>query len=134
MSAFALTQCWFTRRHSPDHKPRERVDGAFYAHCNHCHRPIFSVDGATWHINGGFNIDTLGDAASFFLSVDDPAEGMTIARIPINPAASEEDVDALIEQACKDYAIGEEGTTLILRDHRHHKGARRHRKDLRGIA
>lgn len=134
MSTLALTQCWFTRRHSPDHKAKDRIDGAFYAQCTHCHRPIFSVDGATWHINGGFNVDALGDAASFFLSIDDPAEGMTIARIPISPEASEEEVDALIEQTCKDYAIGEEGTMLILRDHRHHKGGKRPKRALRGMA
>jgi hypothetical protein len=133
MSTLALTQCWYTREHHPAHKPRDRVDGAFYAQCRHCRRAIFSIDGNMWHIDGGFNVETLGDAATSFLSIDDPDEGMTIARIPISPAASEEDVDALIDQVRKDYAIGEEGTSLILRDHRHHK-PRRVKKVLRGVS
>jgi hypothetical protein len=133
MSTLALTQCWFTRRHSPDHRPRERIDGAFYGQCHHCRRAIFSIDGNMWHIDGGFNVDTLADSANFFLSVDEPGEDMTIARIPIDPQASEEDVSALIEQTCKDYGIGEEGTTLVLRDHRHNK-PKRAKKVLRGVA
>lgn len=132
MSTLALTQCWFTRRHYPLHKPRDRVDGAFYGQCSHCRRAIFSIDGNIWHIDGGFNVDSLGDAANFFLSVDDPSEGMTIARIPINPASSEEDVSALIEQTRKDYGIGEEGTTLVLRDHRLHK-PKRAKKVMRSV-
>lgn len=119
MSTLALTQCWYTREHSPAHRPRDRVDGAYYAHCRHCRRPIFSIDGRAWHIDGGFNVDALGDAANAFLSVDDPADGITLARIAIPPSASDADIAALIEGTRRAYGIGEAGVTLILRDHRH---------------
>ncbi len=118
MSTLALTHCWFTRNHYPNHKPRERFEGAFYAYCSHCRRPIFSIDGSMWHIDGGFNVDTLGEMANSFISVDEPTEGMNIARIPVSPTASDKDVAELIEQIRLDYGIGEPGVTLTLRDHR----------------
>lgn len=137
MSTLALTQCWFTRKHLPNHKPRVRFEGAFYAHCHHCRRPIFSLDGAMWHIDGGFNVDTLGEAANAFLSVDDPVDGITLARIPIDPAANPDDIAALIEQIRKDYGLDERGNTLVLRDHRLGKprpAPKRAKAALRGAA
>jgi len=135
MSTLALTHCWFTRNHYPNHKPRERFEGAFYAYCSHCRRPIFSIDGSMWHIDGGFNVDTLGEMANSFISVDEPTEGMNIARIPVSPTATDKDVAELIEQIRLDYGIGEPGVTLTLRDHRPHKARQapsRKSKQLRG--
>jgi len=121
MSTLALTQCWYTRAHRPLQIPREAVEGAFYAYCRHCRRPIFSQDGRFWHIDGGFNIETLGDLANSFLSVEDIADGMTIARFPLSPDADEAEVEALKEQITKDFGIGEEDNALTIRDHRLHK-------------
>ena len=118
MSILALTPCWYNRAHRPLQTPREAVEGAFYAYCRHCHRPIFSLDRAYWHIDGGFNIETLGDLANSFLSVEDVADGMTIARFALDPSAEDAAVEALKEQIRKDYGIGEEDNALSIRDHR----------------
>jgi len=118
MSTLALTQCWYTRSHRPAHSPKEPVDGAFYAYCRHCRRPIFSIDGQFWHIDGGFNMETLGDKANSFLSVVDVVDGMIVARVPVDPATDEAVVDALKEQIKEQYGIGEEGNNLAIHDNR----------------
>jgi len=123
MSTLALTPCWYQRSHSPLHVPREAVEGAFYAYCRHCRRPIFSQDRRFWHIDGGFNVETLGDVANSFLSVDDVADGMSIARFPIAVDADEAEVEALKAQITLDYGIGQDGNTLTIRDHRLNQGA-----------
>jgi hypothetical protein len=118
MSTLALTQCWYTRSHQPRQTPKDQVDGAFYAYCRYCRRPIFSIDGGMWHIDGGFNMETLGDVANSFLSVVDVVDGMILARIPIDPGADEAAVDAIKEQIKQDYGVGEDGNFLAIHDNR----------------
>jgi len=118
MSTLAMTQCWFTRQHHPRQTPKECVEGAYYAHCRHCRRPIISFDGCSWHIDGGFNVEALGDRANAFLAVVDVADGMIVARIPVPHEADDEAVEAIKDQIREDYGIGEEGTFLTIHDNR----------------
>lgn len=118
MSTLSMTQCWFTRLHHPRQTPKERVEGAFYAHCRHCRRPIISFDGSYWHIDGGFNVESLGDKANSFLAVVDVVDGMIVARVPVPHDADEEAVEAIKEQIREDYGIGEEGKFLAIHDNR----------------
>ncbi|RVU03900.1 hypothetical protein EOE18_13655 [Novosphingobium umbonatum] len=133
MSTLALTSCWFTRHHAPLMMPKARVDDSFYAQCRHCKRPIFSMDGKQWHIDGGFNAETLGDAATSFLSIVDDLDAVIVARVPVPLSASEEDVEALKLKLREQYGLDEPGNTLSLRDNRRavqlhqlHKHARAH--------
>lgn len=118
MSTLALTQCWYTRQHRPVATPRERVEGAFYAYCRHCRRPIFSCDGQYWHLDGGFNMETLGEKANSFLSVVDVADGMIVARVAVPPEADESFVEALKAEIAERYGIGQHNTNLAIRDNR----------------
>jgi hypothetical protein len=123
MSTVALTQCWYTRQHHPASHPKERVEGAFYAHCRHCRRPIFSMDGQFWHIDGGFNVETLSENANSFLAIVDVVDGMIIARVAVPAQAEDDFVEALKEQIREQYGIGEDGNNLAIQDYRPGKRA-----------
>lgn len=118
MSTLALTQCWYTRAHHPSQTPKERVEGAFYAYCRHCKRPIFSMDGQVWHIDGGFNVETLSEKASSFLAVVDVLDGMILARVPVEPDADDEAVELIKDQIREQYDMDGDGSTLAIHDYR----------------
>jgi hypothetical protein len=98
--------------------PKARVDDCFYAQCRSCKRAIFSMDGKLWHIDGGFNAETLGEVAASFIAIIDDFNAMIVARIPVPLGASEEEVDGLKILLREQYGLDEPGSNLSMRDNR----------------
>lgn len=90
-----LTQCWYTRTHAPASRKAQRAGEYFTATCRYCQRPIHSQTGKHWSLSDGIDLDALAtQSARPFICVKDTFDGMVVARYPLDPAATQDDVDA----------------------------------------
>ncbi|MGV3511710.1 MAG: hypothetical protein ACO1OX_06860 [Novosphingobium sp.] len=111
-----LTQCWYTREHKPGHQ-RTRGDGGItHATCRHCHRPIRSHGGKSWVLADGIDLDELATRSSIrFICVTSLADGLVIARYPLERDADERTVSAKLAEIVARHGAAEAGSGLDVR-------------------
>lgn len=111
-----LTQCWYTRIHLPvAHKSREE-DGALHSICRHCLRPIRSHGGKSWRLADGVDLDELAARSTIrYICVTSIADGMVIARYPIDGTADEGEIAARLEQVVTAHDARAMGSGLDVR-------------------
>lgn len=115
-SSPTLTQCWFTRAHSPARRSRTRDDEYFVGTCRYCHRPIHSRSGNHWTLADGFDLDALAEQATHpFICVSDPADGLVIARIAIDTPESDDAAEEQLALVKERYASMMPDRTLDVR-------------------
>ena len=114
-----LTQCWFTRKHTPSEPvPRSGKD-VFHSHCKSCDRPIISWDRSVWHLAEGFNLLQVyrGLNTSFLYLVDTRVD-VVVARFTIDHLKTEPEIAAYARQICADNGVDDPDSVLELRDSR----------------
>jgi len=118
----ALTQCWYTRTHVPNHPGRKGREGVFRSDCRHCDRPIISWDKQAWDLAEGFNLLSVYQGMEKpFLYLIDTRNDLVVARFPIEHLETEPEVEALAEQIKADNNVGDSENALALRDSRKRK-------------
>ena len=116
---FALTQCWFTRAHKPDHAGRRDAKGVYHGACRYCDRPIISWDRQAWHLAEGFNLmQVYQDAQTPFLYLVDTRDDFVVARFPVDHLQSEDEISAFAQKIQQENNVGDPDSFLILRDSR----------------
>lgn len=92
-TAATLTQCWYTRTHVPASRKARRSGEFFTSVCRYCQRPIHSESAKHWSLSDGIDLDALAaKSARPFICVKDAFEDVIVARYPIDPDASDDDV------------------------------------------
>ncbi|MEO0030699.1 MAG: hypothetical protein RIS94_457 [Pseudomonadota bacterium] len=115
--ATALTQCWYTRIHSPERQRHRNADGSTGSVCRHCHEPIVSWDRSGWALARGFDVSRLAATASGrFLTLYDSAGDFVLHRYAVAHLPDEDAVDAFKQRLRDEYGIDDPDSTLELRD------------------
>lgn len=103
-TSHTLTQCWYTRAHQPGLKRSRDEDGVFHAYCRHCERPIQSEGGKSWTLSDGIDLDALARASTIrFICVTNVADGMVVARHPIDRDAGDDTVQRILQETVARY-------------------------------
>lgn len=119
----ALTQCWFTRVHLPEKRPRKEDDGSHSSYCRHCERAIVSWDRQRWFLADGFNITRLAETVSGrFVVLLDTVDETIIGRWPVQHIEDPADLEAFKATLIEQHGVGQPGATLELYDSGDAKG------------
>ena len=114
-----LTQCWFTRKHTPSEPVPRSAKDVYHSHCKSCDRPIISWDRSVWHLAEGFNLLQVyrGLSTSFLYLVDTRVD-VVVARFIIDHLKTEQEISAYARQICADNGVDDPDSVLELRDSR----------------
>lgn len=115
-TSHTLTQCWYTRIHQPSPKRWRDREGTLHAACRHCGREVRSQGGKSWALSDGIDLDALSSSSSIrFVCVTNTADGMVVARYPLERDASPEQVEVFIRQITARYEGSTDGASLDVR-------------------
>ncbi|MBF9151373.1 hypothetical protein [Novosphingobium jiangmenense] len=115
-TSHTLTQCWYTRMHHPGHGRTRDEAGVLHAYCRHCARPIRSQGGKAWTLADGIDLDELATRSSIrFICVTSVADGMVIARYPLDREADDAAVKARMTEIVAFHHADEAGSGLDVR-------------------
>lgn len=111
-----LTQCWYTRMHQPAAQKSRDEDGTLHSICRHCQRPIRSHGGKAWRLADGVDLDELAARSSIrYICVTSVADGIVIARYPVDGHADEDAISAKLEEAILTHDARAAGSGLEVR-------------------
>ena len=113
----ALTQCWFTRVHHPEHARERQEDGSVISTCRYCQRRIVTWTKGSWSLADGFNVPRAGELASGrYLTIHDVATDFVVRRFALSHLPDEEAVEAYKDELRERFALDDPDTTLELID------------------
>lgn len=114
----ALTQCWFTRSHTPEGRRWHKdEDGSWTGHCRHCGRHIVTWDRKRWFPADGFNVTRLIEAAGGrYLILHDINDDFIIARHSVGHFDDPAALEAFKQELREKHGIGQPGSSVELVD------------------
>lgn len=113
----ALTQCWFTRVHHPEHARERQEDGSVISTCRYCQRRIVTWTKGSWSLADGFNVSRAAELASGrYLTIHDVATDFVVRRFALSHLPDEEAVEAYKDELRERFALDDPDTTLQLLD------------------
>lgn len=111
-----LTQCWYTRMHQPTAQKSRDEDGTLHSICRHCLRPIRSLGGKSWRLADGVDLDELAARSNIrYICVTSIADGMVIARYPVDGQADDGAIAAQLENVIATHDARAAGCGLDVR-------------------
>ncbi|MFY8193440.1 MAG: hypothetical protein ACOVKV_00010 [Novosphingobium sp.] len=115
-TSHTLTQCWYTRIHQPGPKRWRDENGTLHAVCRHCEREVHSQGGKSWVLSDGIDLDALATSSSIrFICVTNVADGLVVARYPIERDASPRQVEDFLSEITARHEAGTDGKSLDVR-------------------
>lgn len=115
-TSHTLTQCWYTRIHQPGPRRWRDREDTLHSACRHCGREVRSQGGKSWALSDGIDLDALASSSSIrFVSVTNTADGMVVARYPLERDASPEQIEAFIREITARYEGTTDGANLDVR-------------------
>jgi hypothetical protein len=113
----ALTQCWFTRVHLPEHARERHDDGSITSTCRYCQRSIVTWTKGAWSLADGFNVSRAAELASGrYLTLHDVAADFVVRRFTLGHLPDEDAVQAYKEQLREQFGLDDPQSTLDLLD------------------
>jgi hypothetical protein len=113
----ALTQCWFTRVHHPEHARQRQDDGSATSTCRYCRRRIVTWTKGAWSLADGFNVSRAAELASGrYLTLHDLATDFVVRRFALSHLPDEEAVEAYKNELRERFALDDPDSMMELLD------------------